>query len=337
MGPKKLVASTEMTTEPTIATSAMQVVNPRIAHNRSKLTEFLTANNIRCQRPPIEQQVESVVVKGLSTGGYNGAIHQFEDKFVLVYRWHHNEQQPAQTRLAIAELDDNFNVTHNEDLDLNDDDSTEDGRIFVHDGKLKMVYVSSRWPAMPWSVVKVCELSKPDHWRASNFQETQPIGIEKQPIEKNFVPFVVDGEAFILYRSRPKQIIYNFGGFQIFESQSLHYPYGEIRGGCIIPWEGKLLRFFHCSNRLEMPPTTWRYSVGCVLMEPKPPFKMISVSKKPIVWGSEIGGDESARHFKKNIAIVFGAVERNGEILLSIGQNDSAVLIAKIKPEDLNL
>jgi predicted GH43/DUF377 family glycosyl hydrolase len=190
---------------------------------------------------------------------------------------------------------------------------------------------------MPWSVVKVCELSKPDHWRASNFQETQPIGIEKQPIEKNFVPFVVDGRAYIIYHSHGEQIIYELNGSTIHRSQALRWPYGQIRGGCIPPWEGKLLRFFHCSNRLEMPPTVWRYSIGCVLMESKPPFKMISVSKKPIVWGSEIGGDESARHFKKNIAIVFGAVERDGEILLSIGQNDSACLIAKIAPKDFNL
>lgn len=321
-----------MTTEP-----AIQVINPRIAHNRAKLAEFLTANNIRCHRPPIEQKVESVIVKGLHPGGYNGAIQQFDGKLVLVYRWHHNPHQPAQTRLAIAELDANLNVTHNEDLDLNDDNSVEDGRCFVHEGKLKMVYVSSRWPSMPWSVVKVCTLTKPDHWRASDFSETQPIGIEKQPIEKNFVPFVVDGEAFILYRSRPKQIIYNLGGFQIFESKSLHYPYGEIRGGCIIPWEGKLLRFFHCSNRLEMPPTTWRYSIGCVLMELKPPFKMISVSKKPIVWGSEIGGDESARHFKKNIAIPFGVIQRDDSFFVSIGQNDSACAIVKIKQDMLNL
>jgi predicted GH43/DUF377 family glycosyl hydrolase len=326
-----------MTTEPIIATSAMQVVNPRLAHNRAKLAEFLTANNIRCQRPPIEQQVESVVVKGLAPGGYNGAIQRFEDKLVLIYRWHHNAQQPAQTRLAIAELDENFNVTHNEDLDLNDDDSTEDGRIFVHGGKLKMVYVSSRWPAMPWSVVKVCELSKPDHWRASNFQETQPIGIEKQPIEKNFVPFVVGGKAYVIYRSSPRQIIYSLDDGQIFESEPLRYPYGEIRGGCVIEHMGKLFRFFHSSMRNEMPAIVWRYYSSCLVMDSKPPFKMLFVMQKPLLYGSELGGDESLRHFKKNIVFPCGVIRQGAEFVLSCGVNDSAISLVKIKDSDIKL
>lgn len=321
-----------MTTEPTI-----QVVNPRLAHNRAKLSEFLIANNIRCHRPPIEQQVESVVVKGLALGGYNGAIQRFEDKLVLVYRWHHNPQQPAQTRLAIAELDGNFNVTHNEDLDLNENDSVEDGRTFVHEGKLKMVYVSSRWPSMPWSVVKVCTLSKPDHWRASDFSETQPVGIEKQPIEKNFVPFVVGDKIYIIYHSHGEQIVYELNGSTIHRSPALIYAYGEVRGGCVIPWKGKLLRFFHSSMRNEIPPTVWRYYCSCLLMEPEPPFKMISIIKKPLLYGSEIGGDESARHFKPNIAIPFGVIQRDDSFFVSIGQNDSACAIVKIKESDLIL
>jgi predicted GH43/DUF377 family glycosyl hydrolase len=321
-----------MKTEPTI-----QVVNPRIAHNRAKLTEFLAANNIRCQRPPIEQQVEAVVVKGLHSGGYNGAIQQFEGKLVLVYRYHHNPQQPAQTRLAISELDSEIKVTHNEDLDLNDENSTEDGRLFVHEGKLKMVYVSSRYPAMPWSTVKVCTLSKPDHWRASDFQETQPVGIEKQPIEKNFLPFVVDGKAYIIYRSWPRQIVYSLDDGQIFESEPLRYPYGEIRGGCVIEHMGKLFRFFHSSMRNEMPPTVWRYYCSCLVMDSKPPFKMMFVMQNPLLYGSELGGDESLRHFKKNIIFPCGVIRQGAEFVLSCGVNDSATSLVKINDSDIKL
>lgn len=321
-----------MTPEP-----AIQFINPRLAHNRAKLAEFLTANNIRCQRPPIDQQVESVIVKGIHPGGYNGAIQRFEDKLVLVYRWHNDPQQPAKTILSISELDAEFNVTSNQVLDLNDDNSLEDGRLFVHEGKLKMVYVSSRWPAMPWSVVKVCTLSKPDHWRASDFQETPPVGIEKQPIEKNFVPFVVGGRAYVIYRSWPRQIIYSLYDGQIFECEPLRYPYGEIRGGCVIPYGDKLLRFFHSSNRSEMPPVTWRYFCSIAIHEPTRPFEMIRVLQRPIIFGSEIGGDESLRHFKPNIVMPMGVIEHEGGWALSIGRNDAEVLIAKIKPEDLNL
>ena len=255
----------------------------------------------------------------------------------MVYRWHNDPQQPAKKILSISELDAEFNVTSNQVLDLNDDNSLEDGRLFVHEGKLKMVYVSSRWPAMPWSVVKVCTLSKPDHWRASDFQETQPVGIEKQPIEKNFVPFAVDGKAYIIYHSHGEQVVYELNGSTIHRSPALRWPYGQIRGGCVIPWQGKLLRFFHASQRNDMPPTVWRYAVSCLIMEPEPPFKMISVSKKPIIWGSEVGGDESLRHFKPSIVMPMGVIEHEGGWALSIGRNDAEVLIAKIKPEDFKL
>jgi predicted GH43/DUF377 family glycosyl hydrolase len=119
---------------------------------------------------------------------------------------------------------------------------------------------------------------------------------------------------------------------------ALRWPYGEIRGGTTpMAYHGKLLKFFHSSLRNEMPPTSWRYYVGAILMEPEPPFQMLAVSQRPILRGSEVGGDNAVSQFKKNIVFPAGCVEKDGVFHLSIGINDSQSAIAKIKPEDLHL
>lgn len=72
-------------------------------------------------------------------------------------------------------------------------------------------------------------------------------------------------------------------------------------------------------------------------MKAEPPFQMLAVSKRPILYGSEIGGDESRFHWKANIIFPLGAVDYDGGWLLSCGQNDSASLLVKIKGKDLML
>lgn len=312
---------------------AKQVIPQRLAHNKAHLDAFLKSRGIKSQFPPVEQQLESVVVAGLFKGGYNPSIIRHNGGLVMAYRFHADDT--AATRIAVAELDDSFRVTSNQQLEINDETSShEDPRLFEFKGALWMAYVSSTWPKFPASTVKYVELSKPDHWRVGNPVEYHHA--ERQTMEKNHCPFPAGDKLHIIYRHSPQQVIYTADERGDMITPSLRWPYGEIRGGTVpMPYHGRLIKFFHSSIRGEMPPTFWRYFIGALVMDAEPPFKMLAVSKRPILRGSEVGGDESVKRFKKNIVFPAGAIEHEGGWLLSVGVNDSQCLLVKVK--ELNL
>lgn len=329
MGPKRLKEFSEMP-DPN-----PPLVAPRLAHNRVLLDNFLSKRGIRSQFPPVEQQLESVVVKPLFPGTYNSCIYRYKGKLLMVSRFH--PTNTGATRLVMTELNEDFSVAYNQELSINDENSShEDAKLFELKGELCMSYVSSTWPTFPASSVKYVTLSKPDHWRTTNPQEYRPSC--QQTMEKNWVFFEYEGKLNIIYRQNPELIIFTPEDKREMKSPGLRWPYGEIRGGTMpIPYQGKILRFFHSRLNNEMPPVTWRYYVGAMLMKAEPPFQMLAVSKRPILRGSEIGGEETRVHFKKNVAFPSGAIEHEGGWLVSCGQNDSASLLVKVKEKDLQL
>lgn len=312
-----------------------QLISPRTAWNKARLNELLSKHNIRSQWPLVTDQLPSVVIKGLEAGSYNPSIIRFNGKLVMVYRFH--PEETLVTRLGVAELDENFNVTYKQVLEINDDNmSHEDGRLFELQGELWLSYVSSSWPTFPSCSHKYVRLSKPDHWRCDSPVEHHYK--ERDSLEKNHLPIPFGDKLYVLYRSQPKQIVYLADSREERISEPLKWPYGEIRGGTVpLPYKGNLLRFFHSSLRNEMPPVTWRYYLACVVMEPEPPFKMLAISKRPIARGSEIGGDETRKHFKANVIFPMGAIEHNGGFCVSVGVNDSACVVLKLQEKDLNL
>jgi predicted GH43/DUF377 family glycosyl hydrolase len=311
-----------------------QFVPPRIVHNKREMDAFLAKHNIVSQWPAVTEQLPTTVVEGLFAGAYNPSIIRFQGKLLMVYRFH--PDTTAATKLAIAELDDNFIVTSNQELDLRDDNSCEDARAFVWKKELWICYVSSTWPTFPASSTKCIKLAKPDHWRASDaFEYWLP---DRQTMEKNHLPLPWGDELNIIYRNIPEQVIYTPADKREMKTPGLRWPFGEIRGGTVpLPYQGKLLRFFHSSMRNEMPPLRHRYYLGAMLMKAEPPFQMLAVSKRPILRGSELGGDTSRHHHKPNVVFVCGAIEHEGGWLASCGCNDSASMLVKISEKDLNL
>ncbi len=312
-----------------------QAIPPRIVYNKLLLDAFLAHRKIVSQWPPVVEQAECVIVQGLFPGGHNPSLIRFRGQLVMAYRFRHGDKW-SQSRLAIAELDERFSVTSNQELAVHDENSSlEDPRLFEFQGELCMSYISYTFPTFRSCLVKYVELSKPDRWRASAPVEHPYIVCGAR--EKNHVPFPVGDRLHIIYRANPRQIIFTPGGSVELVTPALRWPYGEIRGGTTpMAYHGRLLKFFHSSLRNEMPPLPWRYYVGAMLMEPEPPFKMLAVSQRPILRGSEVGGDETRMHFKKNVLFLAGCVEKDGVFHLSIGINDSQSAIAKIKPEDLH-
>jgi predicted GH43/DUF377 family glycosyl hydrolase len=312
-----------------------QFMRPHVAHNQTLLRKFLDERGINSQWPPVVDQLESHVVEGVPAGSYNPSIIRFKGNLVLAYRYH--PEATKNTRIGIAELDEPFRVTQTQALEIHDEvPSHEDPRLFIWKDELYLCYVSSHWPNIVAANVKYCRIYKADHWRCDT-----PVDYphkDRDTLEKNHLPFPCGDVLRIIYRTNPKQIVYTANTNEEFVTEPLTWPYGEIRGGTTpLPYDGKLIRFFHSRINNDCPPTPWRYFIGAMLMQPEPPFKALAISRKPILIASEVGGDLTLHHAKRSIVFPAGAIEHEGGWLLSIGINDSHSALVKIKPQNLNL
>jgi predicted GH43/DUF377 family glycosyl hydrolase len=317
---------------------------PRILRNKTALDKYLADNKIESLWPPIDSQLFTVSVKGLPPGAYNPSIIRFRGRLVMTFRFH---ETTLKTKLGIAELDENFNVIYLQELNLDEDDtlSLEDARLFIWKGELWMSFVVSNWPNFPASQVKICKLSKPDHWRFSD-KELYWLP-DRQTMEKNHVPLVFDDVFNIIYKhaiwqdNNPadiKQVIYAPFEKREMKNPALRWPYGEIRGGTPpLPYKGHLISFFHSSVRNFPPPQPQCYFVGALVMKADKPFNMLSISKRPIIYGSDVGGDKSRFHWKTRVVFPLGAIADGENFRVSIGVNDSQCAIVTVTEKDLNL
>ena len=312
-----------------------QLIPARVAHNRRLLDEFLERNGSPALFPQVSAQHCSIPITGIFDGGYNPSIARHNGRLVCAYRYHHDGT--ASTRLAICELDDKFATIDNQAINLNETAlSHEDPRLFVFQDSLWMSYIASEWPHFPAAKVRYVRLSKPDHWRAdSPIDYTFP---EMNSIEKNHIQFPLGGGIGIIYRHNPKQVIYEPLKTKPVVSDALTWPWGEIRGGTApMPFGEHLLKFFHSRLDNDMPPVRHRYYIGAMLMNPVSPYNMVAVSKRPILFGSEKGGDRTRKHFKPNVVFPAGAVKDGTSFLISVGVNDSTCEVVEISEKGLNL
>jgi predicted GH43/DUF377 family glycosyl hydrolase len=297
--------------------------------------------------PAVSSQIPAVQInpKALHPFGYNGSLIRFEGRLLLAYRYHVDNK--LSTKLAVAELDDNFNVIRNSNLEIaGNHQSSEDPRLFIYQGKLWMSYVCSTWPSQnPVCVTKYGMLNQISNgWGIVPQTEKQPAYGKNDgtSLEKNFIFWEhFSGELYCIHRSLPEQVI--MGRDCELKSPAPRWAWGEIRGGCSpLPWQGKLLRFFHSSLDFEQPPARRRYFMGAALMEPDAPFRTLAVSKKPICVGSEIDDltveqRGEALSYKEKVIFPMGAIMLGDGFVVSAGCNDSSVLLLKIGPKDLNL
>ena len=321
-----------------------QVVPPRLAHNKPHLDKFMAARGQPPLFPPVAEQLNTHVCQGLPPGSYNPSLVRYRGRLVMSYRFH---ETTAKTRLGLAELNENLNVISTQTLDLDETESCEDGKLFVFKNELHLNFVVSTWPEFPSSQVKNVMLAKPDHWRISD-KDLYWIS-NRNTMEKNHVPLVHDETLEIIYsQAWPEdgsnwQIIYTPAMHRERKNPALRWPYGEVRGGTVplrwqMPGRGPvLISFFHSRLDNALPPVFWRYFVGAVIRKATPEFEMLAISQRPILRGSEAGGDPSRFHHKKNVVFPLGVIGNDDGWLLSVGINDSQCALVSVKPEHLNL
>ena len=316
-------------------------IPPRMRHNRELCEKYMTDNGVTSRYPAVTEQVETIPLdtSKLPPFAYNPSICKVNGKLCLSYRYHFDGD--ARTRLGIATIVDGA-ATNPKDLEFTTPakgNSLEDARLFRFHGETSVSWVESTLEAgrTPRCVVKYGHFDS-GHKVGRSFQ-VKGGSNDGTSMEKNWAFFESDENLFAIYASQPVQVVLQIQGETIineYKTPEARWPYGVIRGGNIVPYDGKLLRFFHSRTDLGLGRLEPRYYAGACLMDAKPPFKVLAISKKPIIYGSELLR-YPIHHFKENVVFPCGAMVDGDAFILSLGINDSACLLAKIKPAALNL
>lgn len=319
----------------------------RVLHNEKLYNSWMGERGMELMFPIINDQLETMPLnrRGLFQYGYNPSIIKHNDRTLLAYRWHRDGT--ASTKLAMAELDTTGNAITNTPVTTEEDHSTDDPRMFMVRDELYMSYVLSTWPKIPTtSVVRYGKtLPVKPHTIKGSFQPAFGRN-DWSAMEKNWVFFGYEDKIYVIYQSQPEQVVFELSGIvnkDPLDTPALTWKWGEIKGGTIpVPYNGRLLRFFHSTLDNEPPPWRRRYYLGAMVMEATPPFKQLAISRKPVARGSE--GDEltpmerlACIHRKPKVIFPAGCIPLQDGWCVSCGINDCCSVLLHVHEKDLNL
>jgi hypothetical protein len=230
------------------------------------------------------------------------------------------------------------------------DEHFEDPRLFLYRGQPHLCYVQMTGyrPGVNYTcTIRYARLKlNGNRWL---IEETfwpkygQNGGAQK---EKNWSFFEHNDGLYVIYQDHPKRKIIRIDGERVVEeheSEPAIWPWGIIRGGAPpVPYgEGKLMTIFHSSIATEEPPHFVRYYGAAYVFEAKPPFKLLSVSARPIMAGSEADGHgvdpRYSEGWKPFVVFPCGCVPDGNDWLVSLGVNDWQCAVGRIKPSQLDL
>ena len=155
--------------------------------------------------------------------------------------------------------------------------------------------------------------------------------------QKNWAWFVYGDKLMLEYRMNPHVVLEVdpvkgeiVAEYKHFQDISKLWKFGECRMGSnpILKEDGYYHGFFHSSLNWKGPKR--RYFMGYYKFESKPPFRIVDISEKPILYGNEY----DKRILEDNSPLVVfpcGAIERDNEFIVSFGFNDEKIGILRLK------
>lgn len=317
-------------------------ISPPAAFNSVIANKFIAENHITCRYPKVTEQVHCQHLEpgGLKPFAYNPSILEHEEMLLLAYRYHPDLKSPS-SRIVLSQIDLDGAVLSNRELEL-DCKSGEDPKLFQ--GPLRHPYLSFVASSLPFAparaVVRFTQLINGKPWEIV----TPNIGKnDETAIEKNWVFWFQGGQMNVIYSCHPTHKVYQGGkdGWKLHETPGPRWPWGPIKGGSPpLEFDGKWLRFFHSTQDNEFGQYPRRYYVGALLMEKEPPFKVLRVSSRPVIYGSEVDDikvKDRPPHWKANVVFPGSAIFSHDKIVLAVGVNDAACKLCTLDIESLNL
>ena len=278
-------------------------------------------------------KIEIKKVETMFPNGYNPSFITHDGKLITVYRYHADGDW--KTSMALHD-----GITHKIQMpERLAGNSVEDAKLFHYGGKLFMSFVTAREDYGLWTAYMVYGelLNRDGEWKIEEFFQPEFGRNGKGGMEKNWLFFEYKDRLMCVYGNSNNQTILELSGSKVVathKSECATWSYGDMRGGCIIPWNDQLLRFFHSHSKSE-DRNGWLYCIGAALMDGRPPFKTISVSRIPVLAGSE--NFTQCKHWKHNVVFPGGVIQDTGGWKLIYGNNDCECLVARLTEKDLNL
>jgi hypothetical protein len=280
-----------------------------------------------------ETPVQSHEFKAATPHAYNLSRIKFGNEYVSSYR-HHPEKGKWKTELFV----DDAPLLVPDELKQY---SLEDGRLFIHEGKLWLSYVVSVYPSTParCAVGYGPLVKEGEQWGLVTHYQPKYGNNDLTGMEKNWSFFSNDGRLFAIYGSEPQQIVIELKDGRVItehKSEPPRWKWGGVRGGAVVPHGTTLLRIFHTLAGDHLKYYAFRYHIGALMMDAKPPFRVTHISKFPILSGHE-GWTNSCTHWKPNVVFPCGITTDGQEWTVSYGENDCACKLLSGNIENLNL
>ena len=275
---------------------------------------------------------------------FNSCIFKLHDKKYIMTRFCNlqektidgNNTYEFNNSLKLFTLDDlkdlNLNI-----IDEVKDEQYEDPRVLVHDNKIYVGCANYQLNNVNYIHQKILVFDD----KFNHIHNIHPVydGNEKNCFDntkhqKNWTYFIKDGKLMCVYKMYPHTVLeIDFDGTIVSEYISHNnitktWKFGECRMGTNpILKDGYYHNFFHSSISWRNPKR--QYVMGYYKFESEPPFKIVEISREPILWGNE-----SDFRFlpKQNPIVVFpcGVICENNQFHISFGLNDEKTGIIKL-------
>lgn len=269
----------------------------------------------------------------LNRGAFNGSIVQIGDKYLCVYR--KNEYV-----FGACYLDSKCDVIQDTIRDLNLEGDVADPRLIFVGSKLVLSFsrhnVISETEFIAGAVILDFDIS--DEIKIYDMFRISPIQLQDR--QKNWMPFIYENELYFIADIHPHRI-YKFDLNTKFCNLAYELNYrhawfmnNQLRGNsnAVLLPDGNYLATFHTAQKVR---NIHYYDNGAYIFEGKPPFKPIWFANKTFL-PAEAAVEN---HFRKagEIVCVFpvGMVLKDETLIISYGDNDSAVKILEISLQQI--
>lgn len=310
-------------------------------------------------KPSIYKQIAAVQVTGKdlkpSPRHWNPGLLRYKGRLWMCYRFHLSREHGSRSATALVPLDKKtFQPTApSQHLNLPGvvgDEHFEDARLFMFNGSphISFTQMTGYRPGVDYKcIMKYARLKlNGNRWLIEEvfWPKFGRNGGESK--EKNWSFFEHDGKLYVIYEDAPHRRVLRLEGERVVEelqSEGVAWPWGTIRGGAPpVPFgDGKMIALFHSSLPTEIAPHFVRYYGAAYVFEAKPPFRILSVSAKPILAGSEADGHgEDPRYsdgWKPFVVFPCGAVMDGDDMLVSLGVNDWQCAVGRVTPAQFEL
>jgi predicted GH43/DUF377 family glycosyl hydrolase len=254
---------------------------------------------------------------------------------------------PLETYIGVAELDRYFqHIDHSYRVIDTGTCTAEDPRAFYVGTQLYLSF-NDLVPVKQYSrSIRMAQVD-PKTW---TLRFATDFNMQQQPIEKNWMPFSYQDSMHFIYNVSPHKIFHipNPEENVVLPSALPELPtllhqqweskYGKISGGSPARRvNGEYLAFFHSRKREGS--LNW-YGMGAYTFESKPPFRITSITTKPILFHGIYSSNHvhTSNPFVKCIFPAGFVFEKQGSeelIHVSVGENDVSSKILTFNKEKL--